>query len=88
MLAYGEGWKKGALFWRKEPKDFSDAVADSAGATNTCSRKSLLLLFFSPVLVDTTTRDAITQGGNCDALVLGAGNCPVTYTNGPNLTVS
>jgi hypothetical protein len=40
------GGKTGVRFWKKEPKDFSDAVADSAGGTNTCSRKSLLLLFF------------------------------------------
>jgi hypothetical protein len=30
----------------KNQKTFSDAVADLAGGTNTCIRKSLLLLFF------------------------------------------
>jgi hypothetical protein len=38
--------KQGVLFWRKESNDFSDAVADRAGGTNTCIRQSLLILVY------------------------------------------
>jgi hypothetical protein len=33
----------------------------------------------SPVLVDDATQNYINAYGNCDPIVLGAGNCPVTY---------
>jgi hypothetical protein len=34
----------------------------------------------SPVLVDPFTRAIISDDGHCDPLVMGDGNCPVTYT--------
>jgi hypothetical protein len=33
----------------------------------------------SPVIVDKFTQSEININGNCDPLVLGTGNCPVTY---------
>jgi hypothetical protein len=33
----------------------------------------------SPVSVDTFTQSQINENGHCDPLVLGNGNCPVTY---------
>jgi hypothetical protein len=39
------------------------------------------LLGNSPVSVDAFTQGEITSNGNCDPIVLGAGNCPVTYVN-------
>jgi hypothetical protein len=35
----------------------------------------------SPVLVDLFTQSEINNNGNCDPLVMGNGNCPVTYSN-------
>ena len=35
----------------------------------------------SPVFVDAFTQGQISDDGNCDPLVLGNGNCPVTYVN-------
>jgi hypothetical protein len=35
----------------------------------------------SPVIVDTFTQTEINNKGNCDPLILGTGNCPVTYTD-------
>jgi hypothetical protein len=35
----------------------------------------------SPVHVDAFTQAEINDDGHCDPLVLGQGNCPVTYVN-------